>query len=74
MRIRQNAVKFFFLTACIVVVQRIQAGLIAQQQPRIDPYRMLHRTEATLAPQLTVPFHADIQKMVAQLIHTACTE
>ena len=66
MRFRQNAVEFFFL-----VVQRIQACLVAQQQPGVDPYRMIHRAKTTLATQPAASGHADIQQGVALLVHTA---
>lgn len=60
MRIRQNAVKLFFL-----IVQRIQAGLVTQQQPSIDLYRMLHCPQTTLATQPAVSAYADPQQRSA---------
>ncbi len=66
-RICQDAVELFFF----LIVQRIQAGLVAQQQPRIDLHRMIHRTEAALAAQPAVSGYADFQQGMALLVCAA---
>ena len=66
MFVGQYAFKFFFH-----VIQRIEAGLIRQQQPLGYPHRMIQRLQTTLTTQLTIAADADRKVRSPLLVSTA---
>src|SRR5665647_3555743 len=71
MRIRQNAIELFFFSARLIIVQCVQACLVAEQQARIKPYRIIEAIQTTLATQPAQANHAHIQEGYALFIHAA---